>query len=316
VAAINAAAEKVSPSAEEHILAAIEGLDYGAPEYGDILENKEALTNLLSAAAEEPVKAAVGPALETAVNEDGGKATWDLCLEAYNAIPGVEDVQLDLQQYTLEGWYAGVFKLIAEEEESLREDLKSCTEAAQAAFKDAPASGAAGGDGGDAGGPAADLGPNGPTSYARKLQELVDAGLATKAQALLRDKPPRWAAEDAPSIVGAMKRWTGTVDMIYFGTLALGNMIGYHGQSGAAQIHAAGAVEVLRNALRLYSDNGGVICRILFTLKAIARRGGEEAFDEVKGLESDINDTRRKHSDNKGLTREAESLLQALNPEE
>ena len=83
---------------------------------------------------------------------------------------------------------------------------------------------------------------------------------------------------------------------------------------GAFFASEGGVVPLLGEALTIYRCNGGVVSRVMFALKQVARRGGKKAMEDARGFQAQLKAIADTHGESKGICRETNAIIEALEP--
>jgi hypothetical protein len=92
-----------------------------------LLGNESAATTYLQSSTTTSLYSKFNPVIKESFSKVGADAIWSNIIAKYNNIPFVKKVNPDLTDYTTNQALAGVFKMIAVEEKTIRSDISSRT---------------------------------------------------------------------------------------------------------------------------------------------------------------------------------------------
>jgi hypothetical protein len=139
---LNRAAEDAAPQAANILIHAITNITF-TDALAIINGSNDAATQYLRAATKDTINFLFRPHIDSALTQVGAQSAWETLTQTYNPLapflPGgpYPQVNTDLARYTTERASFGLFKLIAIEEEKIREDpLHRVNEILQSVFGD------------------------------------------------------------------------------------------------------------------------------------------------------------------------------------
>jgi len=119
VLTINRAAEMASKEAKTIFIEAIKQLTVK-----DAIEivngQKDAATQYLEKTTTQSLKEKFNPIIDNALKATGATKNWNTVMSAYNKIPMTKKINPNLRDYVTEKAVEGLFKMIAKEEENIR----------------------------------------------------------------------------------------------------------------------------------------------------------------------------------------------------
>lgn len=121
VKTLNRGAEEAAKKATPIFVDAIKGMSL-RDVYGIWKGNDDAATQYLRSTTEAQLRTQFSPVIKDALTKVELTKYWNPVISAYNKIPFVENINPDLDQYVLDQTLNGLFKVIAQEEEKIRED--------------------------------------------------------------------------------------------------------------------------------------------------------------------------------------------------
>ncbi|MCV9928391.1 DUF4197 domain-containing protein [Flavobacterium sp. LS1R49] len=92
-----------------------------------LLGNESAATSYLQSSTTTALYSKFNPVIKESFSKVGADVVWSNIIAKYNSIPLVKKVNPDLTDYTTNQALAGVFKMIAVEEKSIRTDISART---------------------------------------------------------------------------------------------------------------------------------------------------------------------------------------------
>ncbi|MBC8172543.1 MAG: DUF4197 domain-containing protein [Chitinophagales bacterium] len=119
---LNRAAEDAAVKATPILKDAILGINFD--DAWDILNGADtAATNYLRVNTFSSLYDAFKPDIETSLESVGAQQAWEDVIDLYNSIPFTDDVNTDLADYTTNRALGGLFVLVGQEENKIRNDV-------------------------------------------------------------------------------------------------------------------------------------------------------------------------------------------------
>jgi len=118
---LNRAAENAAVKAKPIFLNAITGITI-EDGFAILKGADDAATQYLKSKTYNALKTAFKPDIENSLNAVGATTAWDAVITKYNTIPGSQQVNTDLPEYTTGKALDGLFVLVADEEFKIRKD--------------------------------------------------------------------------------------------------------------------------------------------------------------------------------------------------
>ncbi|MEP0368118.1 MAG: DUF4197 domain-containing protein [Cyclobacteriaceae bacterium] len=121
VETLNRGAEEAAKDAKPIFVAAIKGMTI--QDAWNILKGEDnAATMYLQKTTSDELRAKFSPVIKSALDQTNATKYYSDIINTYNKIPLLEDVNADLQGYATDKALEGLFYLIAQEEQKIRED--------------------------------------------------------------------------------------------------------------------------------------------------------------------------------------------------
>ena len=121
VETLNRGAEEAAKDAKPIFVAAIKGMTI--QDAWDILKGEDnAATMYLQKTTSDELRAKFSPVIKSALDQTNATKYCSDIINTYNKIPLLDDVNADLQGYATDKALEGLFYLIAQEEQKIRED--------------------------------------------------------------------------------------------------------------------------------------------------------------------------------------------------
>lgn len=121
VETLNRGAEEAAKDAKPIFVAAIKGMTI--QDAWDILKGEDnAATMYLQKTTSDELRAKFSPVIKSALDQTNATKYYSDIINTYNKIPLLDDVNADLQGYATDKALEGLFYLITQEEQKIRED--------------------------------------------------------------------------------------------------------------------------------------------------------------------------------------------------
>jgi hypothetical protein len=123
---LNRAAEDAVKEATPIFVSAVKNISFNDAK-SILLGNENAATTYLQGSTTTALYGKFNPVIKNSFSKVGADVIWSNIIKKYNSIPLVKKVNPDLTDYTTNQALAGVFKMIAVEEKSIRTDINERT---------------------------------------------------------------------------------------------------------------------------------------------------------------------------------------------
>lgn len=119
---LNRAAEEAVKEATPIFIDAVKNITFNDAK-NILLDGDHAATDYLQTATKKSLYAKFSPVIQNSFEIVGADKVWNTIFTSYNALPLVTPVNIDITDYATEQTMAGVFKMIAVEEENIRSNF-------------------------------------------------------------------------------------------------------------------------------------------------------------------------------------------------
>jgi hypothetical protein len=126
IKSLNRAAEDAVKEATPIFVSAIKNINFTDAK-NILMGEQNAATTYLNSATNKDLYAKFLPVVKQSIGKVGADAIWNSLITKYNAIPLVNKVNPDINDYVTNKALEGVFKMITVEEKNIRTNLKSRT---------------------------------------------------------------------------------------------------------------------------------------------------------------------------------------------
>ena len=123
---LNRAAEDAVKEATPIFVSAVKNMSINDAK-SILLGNESAATTYLQSSTTTSLYSKFNPVIKESFSKVGADAIWSNIISKYNSLPLVKKVNPDLTDYTTNQALAGVFKMIAVEEKTIRTDINART---------------------------------------------------------------------------------------------------------------------------------------------------------------------------------------------
>ena len=123
---INAGAEDAAKQAKPIFVNAIKQMTF-ADATNILMGEKDAATSYLNAKTYDQLYAKFQPVIIKSLDKFNARSTWSDATTAYNRIPLIQDVNIELDDYVTQQALQGLFAMVAKEELNIRQNVSART---------------------------------------------------------------------------------------------------------------------------------------------------------------------------------------------
>ena len=123
---INAGAEDAAKQAKPIFVNAIKQMTF-ADATNILMGEKDAATSYLNAKTYDQLYAKFQPVIIESLDKFNARSTWSDATTAYNRIPLIQDVNIELDDYVTQQALQGLFAMVAKEELNIRQNVSART---------------------------------------------------------------------------------------------------------------------------------------------------------------------------------------------